>query len=86
MGYPKAGISSFSIGWLSDLQTMTREDLFGYYRRYYVPNNATLVIVGDVDTDAALRRVEHHFGAIQPGAGDRSGCARSSPNRPASAA
>jgi zinc protease len=46
---------------------MTREDLFGYYRRYYVPNNATLVIVGDVDTDSALQRVEHHFGAIAPG-------------------
>ena len=56
-----------TIGWLSDLQTMTREDLYGYYRRFYVPNNATLVIVGDVDTDEALRRVEHHFGAIQPG-------------------
>ena len=32
-----------TIGWLSDLQTMTRDDLYGYYRRYYVPNNATLV-------------------------------------------
>jgi zinc protease len=56
-----------TIGWLSDLQTMTRDDLYGYYRRYYVPNNATVVIVGDVDTDAALRRVEHYFGAIPPG-------------------
>jgi zinc protease len=57
-----------TIGWLSDLQTMTRDDLYGYYRRFYVPNNATLVIVGDVNTEDALRRVEHHFGAIQPGA------------------
>jgi len=57
-----------TIGWLSDLQTMTRDDLYGYYRRYYVPNNATLVIVGDVDTDDALTRVEHHFGGIEPGA------------------
>jgi len=56
-----------TIGWLSDLQTMTRDDLYGYYRRYYVPNNATLVIVGDVDTDDALRRVDTHFGAIRPG-------------------
>ena len=32
-----------TIGWLSDLQTMTREDLYGHYRRYYVPSNATLV-------------------------------------------
>jgi len=56
-----------TIGWLADLQTMTRDDLYGYYRRYYVPNNATLVVVGDVDRDDVLRRAEHHFGRIPPG-------------------
>lgn len=56
-----------TIGWLSDLQTMTREDLYGHYRRYYVPSNATLVIAGDVNTDDALRRVESRFGGIAPG-------------------
>ena len=56
-----------TIGWLSDLETMTREDLYGYYRRFYVPNNATLVIVGDVDTSDAMRRVIQHFGAIKAG-------------------
>src|SRR5438552_7869858 len=56
-----------TIGWLSDLQTMTREDLYAYYRRHYVPNNATLVIVGDVDTGDVMRRVEHHFGPIPAG-------------------
>src|SRR5579862_1606918 len=53
-----------TIGWLPDLQTMTREDLLGHYRRYYIPNNATLVIVGDVEAAAALERVRHHFGSI----------------------
>jgi len=56
-----------TIGWLADLETMTRDDLYRYYRRYYIPNNATLVIVGDVDADAALTRVEHHFGKIPAG-------------------
>ena len=56
-----------TIGWLSDLQSMTRDDLYGYYRRYYVPNNATLVVVGDVDTDDVLRRVQQRFGGIPPG-------------------
>src|SRR4051812_77648 len=56
-----------TIGWLPDLQTMTRDDLYAYYRRYYVPNNATLVIVGDVETDEALRQAERYFGRIQPG-------------------
>ncbi len=56
-----------TIGWLPDLQTMTREDLYGYYRRFYVPNNATLVVVGDVDTKDAMRKVTQHFGAVAPG-------------------
>jgi zinc protease len=56
-----------TIGWLNDLQTMTREDLYGHYRRFYVPSNATLVIVGDVDTDATMRDVARYFEPIQPG-------------------
>jgi zinc protease len=56
-----------TIGWLSDLQTMTRDDLYGHYRRFYVPNNATLVIVGDIDADAALRDVVKRFGGIPSG-------------------
>jgi len=56
-----------TIGWQSDLETMTREDLFGHYRRYYRPSNATLVIVGDVDTDDALARVQRQFGSIPGG-------------------
>jgi zinc protease len=43
---------------------MTRDDLYGYYRRYYVPNNATLVIVGDVETTEAVRAAAQHFGKI----------------------
>jgi zinc protease len=46
---------------------MTRDDLYGYYRRHYVPNNATLVIVGDVDVDASLRSAERRFGSIAAG-------------------
>ena len=56
-----------TIGWLADLQSMTRDDLYGYYRRFYVPNNATLVIVGDVDTKEAMRKAVHQFGGIAPG-------------------
>jgi zinc protease len=53
-----------TIGWQSDVETMTREDLFGHYKRYYTPSNATIVIVGDVETGDALRRVERQFGSI----------------------
>jgi zinc protease len=54
-----------TIGWLSDLQTMTRDDLYGHYRRFYAPNNATLVIVGDVDGGEALREVVKRFDRIE---------------------
>jgi len=56
-----------TIGWQSDLEAMTREDLYGHYKRYYTPANATLVIVGDVDTDDVLRRVTREFGGIASG-------------------
>jgi zinc protease len=57
-----------TIGWLPDLRSMTRDDLYGHYRRYYVPNNATLVIAGDVEPDDVLRRVERALGSIPSGA------------------
>ncbi len=56
-----------TIGWLGDLETMTREDLYGHYSRYYVPNNATLVVVGDVDSRDVVKRAAAHFEGIAPG-------------------
>jgi zinc protease len=56
-----------TIGWLPDLRVMTRDELYGHYRRYYIPNNATLVVAGDVDADDVLRRVGRTLGAIPPG-------------------
>ena len=53
-----------TIGYLDDLQSMTRDDLYRHYRRYYSPRNATLVVVGDIDTDDVLRRVERYFRSI----------------------
>ena len=53
-----------TIGWIDDLRTMSRDDLYGHYRTHYVPANATLVVAGDVDTDHVLRLTEKHFGGI----------------------
>jgi zinc protease len=55
------------IGDMVDLQTMTREDLFGYYRRHYVPNNAIIVVVGDFASADMLARIESRFGGLTPG-------------------
>ncbi|HKT81165.1 MAG TPA: pitrilysin family protein [Vicinamibacterales bacterium] len=63
-----------TIGWLADLERMTRDDLYRHYRTYYVPNNATLVVVGDVDPSEVVKRVDHYFGSIAAGrAPDRVG-------------
>ena len=56
-----------TIGWRGDLCAMTRDDLVSHYRRFYVPNNATLVVVGDVDASDVVARVTRHFGAFAPG-------------------
>jgi zinc protease len=56
-----------TIGDEADLRTMTRSDLYNHYRRYYVPNNAVVVAVGDFDTPAILARIEQLFGQIAAG-------------------
>jgi zinc protease len=56
-----------TIGYLSDLRAITRDDLYRHYRSYYVPNNAILVLVGDFETASALRLVRRHFGRIPRG-------------------
>jgi zinc protease len=55
------------IGWKTDLQRMTRQELFDHYRTFYAPNNAIVVAVGDFQTDALLRQVEASFGQIPAG-------------------
>lgn len=55
------------VGWKCDLRAMTRDELDGYYRRFYAPSNAVLVLVGDFDPDDALARAQARFAAIPQG-------------------
>lgn len=52
------------IGWFPDLNAMTVQDLRRYYLAHYVPNNATLVIVGDIKADALLPTIKRLFESI----------------------
>jgi zinc protease len=52
------------IGWMSDLRQMTLTDLKKWYQRYYAPNNATLVVVGDVQAEKVHALAEHYFGTL----------------------
>jgi len=49
------------IGWPSDIESWTQEDLVDYYRTYYAPNNRTVVVTGDVTTEEIFRLAEEYF-------------------------
>ncbi len=55
------------IGWMADLNNITRDELYNHYRAYYAPNNATIVVVGDFDTKVLLPKIEQYFGQIPRG-------------------
>ena len=52
------------IGWRSDVENIDRNQLVNYYQKYYYPNNATLVLVGDFDSAKALQFIKKYFGQI----------------------
>ena len=64
LAYPASGYSIPTIGWMHDLDRMTIQDMRDWHDRWYAPNNATLVIVGDVQLPEVKRLVTKHFAAI----------------------
>lgn len=55
------------IGWMADLHKLTREDALAFYRTYYAPNNAILIVAGDVNVDQIRALAETYFGGIPKG-------------------
>jgi len=53
------------IGWPSDIANYTVEDLQAWYQKWYAPNNATLVVVGDVEPDQVVAMAEKYFANLQ---------------------
>ena len=53
-----------TIGWMQDIAGFTPEDCAAFYRTYYAPNNATVVVVGDVDEREALLTIRDAYGKI----------------------
>ena len=52
------------IGWMDDLQHLTAQDARDWYTRWYVPNNATLVVAGDVKADDVIALAKRYFGVL----------------------
>ncbi|KAB0671445.1 insulinase family protein [Oryzomonas sagensis] len=56
-----------TIGWMSDIENLTRTKAERFFHSYYGPQSAIVAIVGDIDTEATIALVERYFGAIKPG-------------------
>ena len=52
------------IGWMNDLENMTVFDAENWYKRWYTPNNATMIVVGDVKAETVFAQAKKHFGNI----------------------
>jgi len=55
-----------TIGWMKDIEGFTPADCRAFYRTWYAPNNATLVVVGDVKVPRLLTLIREHYGALKP--------------------
>ena len=66
--FTTSGNKSPIIGSMDDLTHMTGDDARAWYRKWYAPNNATMIIVGDVNAKQAIKQVENAFGALKPSA------------------
>ena len=56
------------IGWEHEIKALNREDALSYYKRFYAPNNAVLIVAGDVEPDGVKTLAEENFGKIKPNA------------------
>lgn len=57
-----------NIGYMEDLDAATLEDVIAYNKKYYVPNNAVLVVAGDINIEATKKMIQDYFGPIPKGA------------------
>lgn len=55
------------IGWLQEMQQLNRTDAVAFYDKYYAPNNAVLIVAGDVTPDAVRRQAEETYGKVPRG-------------------
>lgn len=57
------------IGWKHEMEDLSLEDAMTFYRKYYAPNNATLIVAGDVTPDDVLALAQTHYGPLEPTVG-----------------
>jgi zinc protease len=65
--YRASGYRHPVLGYVDDVKNLTREQMMAYYKAHYCPQNASLIVVGDVDREDIYRRAEKFFGKIPRG-------------------
>jgi zinc protease len=55
------------IGWMEDLKVVTRDDLWRYYKVRYAPNNAFIIVAGNIDVESIVSKIKKEFGSIPRG-------------------
>jgi zinc protease len=66
-----------TLGTKSTIEHMVRDDVYNFYKKWYVPNNMILTLAGNFDRDQALEMLEKYYGSIAPGTVDRTGLQQS---------
>ena len=54
------------IGWKHEIEALTRGDVYSFYREFYAPNNAFVIVAGDVEPETVREFAERHYGPIEP--------------------
>jgi zinc protease len=57
-----------TIGFLDDITSYTLEDVSGFFKKFYTPNNSSLVVAGDIELNKTKDFIDKYFGTIEPGA------------------
>jgi predicted Zn-dependent peptidase len=55
------------IGWMGDIERISKEDCQAFFKTYYAPNNATIYVVGDIDVKKTLALIRKYYGSIRKG-------------------
>jgi predicted Zn-dependent peptidase len=55
------------IGWMKDIEAISRDDCLAYFRTYYAPNNATVYVAGDFEPKRVLELIKKYYGSIKSG-------------------
>jgi zinc protease len=69
------------IGWMSDIKSIERDDLYNYYKSRYSPDNAVTVIAGDVKPDEIIEKIKNSFSNISPAGTQKKNIAFSEPEQ-----